>query len=533
MESSVAYAGAFYTLLGFVLFPILWAVPESLITAELATCYPEASGCVAWVAEAFGDDVGLLNGYLTWLSGVTDNSLYPVLFIQYLISDTPSLADNFEQGSLTRWAFIASLTLLLSYLNYRGLEIVGNFNVAICIISIVPFIILSVACIPHIDTAKWFVIPEGAYYGMASIKWGDFMNILFWNLNYWDHAASVTGEVDVPGKTFPRASFYAVLLVTLGYLHPLLATLGVSDDPPSEWDDGYSEIIAKQVSGRWLSLWIVLASGLANLGLYQAEMTADTFQLLGMAERGLIPKIFAKRSPYGTPTFAILVSSVIIAFFSFFDFTELVEMVNFLYIFSLIMEFAAFIKLRVSHGDIHRPFKIPLGTVGCVLMLTPATIFLLVMIALASAKTWAVCGGMIVSGALVHLLMKLAKNKGFCDFVVEGEDSDYSDLLPGPPLSSSCSSTSSSAKWAKLDDNSPSNSGYNSDDDNGRDNVRHSAIDSGKFVLGKPPTGRAVAAAHLGGEVGKQIGNSWDGKEHGMGELATSSSSSKKGAAVR
>jgi amino acid permease len=42
----------------------------------------------------------------------------------------------------------------------------------------------------------------------------------------------------------------------------------------------------------------------------QAEMSADSFQLQGMAERGFLPKAFNVRSKFGTPTVAIIFSSL-------------------------------------------------------------------------------------------------------------------------------------------------------------------------------------------------------------------------------
>ena len=44
--------------------------------------------------------------------------------------------------------------------------------------------------------------------------------------------------------------------------------------------------------------------------LSQAEMSTDSYQLLGMAERGFLPAAFARRSVHGTPTLAILFSSL-------------------------------------------------------------------------------------------------------------------------------------------------------------------------------------------------------------------------------
>ena len=165
-------------------------------------------------------------------------------------------------------------------------------------------------------------------------------------------------------------------------------------------------------------------------------MSSDSFQLMGMAERGLLPKAFAHKSRYGTPTYAIVLGSCCCIFLATFDFSELIEvstdlrskppplyltfrssslpssqMVNFLYIFAQIIEFAAFLKLRISAEKVHRPFKIPLGTRGCFFMLLLPFLFMLVMLYLASAKTWLVCGSMIAAGSVGHCVMEVSRRR--------------------------------------------------------------------------------------------------------------------------
>ena len=54
----------------------------------------------------------------------------------------------------------------------------------------------------------------------------------------------------------------------------------------------------------------------------QAEMCSDSFQLLGMAERGFLPAVLAKRSRHGTPTLAIILSSLGILMLVTFDFLQ-------------------------------------------------------------------------------------------------------------------------------------------------------------------------------------------------------------------
>ena len=73
IEPSIRAAGNFFALLGFVLFPFVWALPEALVTAELGSTFMDPSAGVTWVEEAFGERMGGLCGYLGWISGATDN----------------------------------------------------------------------------------------------------------------------------------------------------------------------------------------------------------------------------------------------------------------------------------------------------------------------------------------------------------------------------------------------------------------------------------------------------------------------------
>ncbi len=66
------------------------------------------------------------------------------------------------------------------------------------------------------------------------------------NLNYWDSVSTLAGEVPNPAKTFPKALFGAVVLVTTTYALPLIVGLGVTTDI-ADWKLGYFASLAKQV----------------------------------------------------------------------------------------------------------------------------------------------------------------------------------------------------------------------------------------------------------------------------------------------
>jgi hypothetical protein len=90
-QDSVRAGGPLLAVLGFLVLPLVWAIPEAMIAAELSTAFPENSGYVAWVTAAFGPWWGFQMGLWSWVSGVLDNGIYPVLFLAYLEEAVPEL----------------------------------------------------------------------------------------------------------------------------------------------------------------------------------------------------------------------------------------------------------------------------------------------------------------------------------------------------------------------------------------------------------------------------------------------------------
>jgi amino acid transporter len=365
MEESVRSAGFFFTILGFVVMPFVWSIPESLITAELGAAYPEASGGVAWVEEAFGSAFGWMAGYLGWVAGATDNAIYPVLFLDYVFQLSSTTGST--PHPLVRFLLLSSVSITLGFLNWLGLQVVGNMSIVIGLLSLAPFVVMIAIGSFQVDPTRWLDGPtslqnttdigttdtgeSSVFDGVSLIQWRPFLNSLFWNLNSFDSTASFAAEVDRPGRTLPRAMFWAIIVINIAYIGPLLVAIGATDSTPAEWVDGYLARAAGIIGGAWLEGWVVLAAGIANIALFQAELSADAFQLMGMAERGFVPSIFSTRSRFGTPTYGIVLGVAVIVAMGSFDLDNLIEMLNLNYAIALLMEYAAFLKLRVTNPD--------------------------------------------------------------------------------------------------------------------------------------------------------------------------------------
>ncbi|KAG9445372.1 hypothetical protein H6P81_016712 [Aristolochia fimbriata] len=415
VEDSVKAAGPLLALLGFLIFPFIWSIPEALITAELGTMFPENGGYVVWVSSALGPYWGFQQGWMKWLSGVIDNALYPVLFLDYLKSAIPAFG-----GGLPRVIAVIVIIVGLTYMNYRGLTIVGWVAVLLGVFSLLPFLVMGLVAVPKLEPSRWFVV------NLEHVDWGLYLNTLFWNLNYWDSISTLAGEVHNPKRTLPKALFYALLLVVLGYFFPLLVGTGAIELHQEMWSDGYFSEAAKLIAGVWLSWWVQGASAFSNMGMFIAEMSSDSYQLLGMAERGMLPEFFGKRSRYGTPLMGILFSATGVILLSWMSFQEIVAAENFLYCFGMILEFVAFIHLRIKYPKVPRPYKVPLGTIGSILMCIPPTALICVVLALASLKIMIISLAAVVIGLVLQPCLHYVDKKTWVRFSIS---TDLPDLL--------------------------------------------------------------------------------------------------------
>lgn len=405
IEDSVQAGGPLLAIIGFCVFPFIWSIPEAFITAELGTMFPENGGYVVWIQEAFGPFWGFQQGWWKWLSGVIDNALYPVLFLDYLKAFVPAVASG-----LPRIIAVLVLTAALTYLNYRGLAVVGKMAIGLGIFSLLPFLVMTLCAIPKLDPTRWLAID------FSTIDWTTYLNTLFWNLNYWDSVSTLVEEVEKPERTLPKALSYALVVVVASYILPLLAGTGATNVIRSEWSDGYFATIATGLGGSWLGWWMAIAAAVSNMGMFEAEMSSDSFQLLGMAKRGMLPKFFARRSAHETPTFGILASASGVLLLSSLSFKEIIAAENYLYCFGMIAEFAAFLWLRKYRYNTPRPYEIPIGFKACILMCIPPVILIIFVMVLATAKVIIISLVVAFIGFLLYPCLEYVKRKEWIQF---------------------------------------------------------------------------------------------------------------------
>jgi amino acid transporter len=126
---------------------------------------------------------------------------------------------------------------------------------------------------------------------------------------------------------------------------------------------------------------MALGAVLSTAGLFMSlVLTNSRLPFVLARDRQLPPALGRIHGRFGTPWIAVVASAAIYAAFASFSFRELIVLNVWLYSLSLLVELAAFVRLRIAEPALPRPWRVPGGTGGMlVAALVPAAVALFAM----------------------------------------------------------------------------------------------------------------------------------------------------------
>ncbi|GJQ14648.1 hypothetical protein GpartN1_g6439.t1 [Galdieria partita] len=395
LEPLVGAAGPLPAIIGILIFPWIWSVPQALMTAELSTMFPKDGGFVLWVYEAFGSFCSFQVGWWTFVDSLVDNALLPRLFSDYL---SVIIGNN----SISRWWTTLGGIVILSFctaLNVIGLHMVGWASVLFTIFVCFPFLLLALMGIPRASPQVWL-----SFRGWKQSHWRLYFASLLWNLCGYDSAGTCAGEVRNASKTYPKAILLSCAMGIVSFLLPILSTVTYNQNWEL-WTDAFWPRACNQVvDGRWLGYWIALGGIISSVGMLNSLLATSSRALYGMVICGLLPKHLGYlHSMYATPIFCILLVSLGTAFCSIFSFESLLQVDSVLYSLKLALELCSFIGLRYSQGHLLRPFRVAGGKKVVWLLVVSGLFCCCGMIMLSNWVAAMTCVVMIVLGIVLYL----------------------------------------------------------------------------------------------------------------------------------
>ena len=377
IEDMVSSFGPGMTLVLLLAAPLLWSLPVALAMSELAAALPDEGGYVTWTRRAFGGFWAFQVGWWSWIQSFVDVAAYPALFVEYVRFWRP------EMTASERWGLVLVFVVLLSGLNLLGIRPTGRAAVVLAGLALAPVVAFTLVGLGAGRVAPWTPFaPEG----QALETLGVGLAVVMWNYSGWDTPSTVLGETRAPERAYRQAMFLALPLLVAAYLLPVGVGLASGAVPWDAWKTGTLPALAQAVGGDWLGHAVALGAVLSTAGLFMSLLLTNSRLPYVLARDGDLPAWLGAIHPrFGTPWPAVLLSTVCYTAFAAFSFRELIVLNIWLYSLSLLVELAAFLWLRAVEPELPRPWRVPGGFGGAVLVAVLPAAFMLGAVATAGA----------------------------------------------------------------------------------------------------------------------------------------------------
>lgn len=366
-------ASIFYIILAAVIF----FIPVSLVSAELATGWPMRGGVYVWVKEAFGPQWGFLAIWLQWIENViwypTALSFIPAT-IAYAIN--PELANN----KYFMLAFILAIFWGCTFYNFLGMRAAGFLSsFGVILGSILPGILIVVLGVywlgsGHVSQIAFSIdnlVPDLTHVSNMVLLAGVLLGIAGMEMS-----AVHAKEVDNPRKDYPKAIFMSALIILVLTALGSLSIAVVVPQKEISLVAGVMEAFDyffKAYHLDWMVPIVALLMSLGGLALVSTWLIGPSKGLLATAENGDIPPVFQKLNKHGMPVPILILQGVIVTGLSLIfllmpsvnsSYWILTALTMQLYLIMYFLMFLAAIKLRYSQPNTPRAYKIPLGNFG-------------------------------------------------------------------------------------------------------------------------------------------------------------------------
>jgi len=373
LTAQYGFSSLFYYLIGMLLF----FIPCSLVSAELASAFPQKGGIYAWVREAMGPKMAFLAIWLLWL----ENVFYFPTVLSF-VAATVAYAFNpaWLQNSTFTFIVVAGSFWISTLLNLRGIKTSGLISTVTVIIgTILPGVLiigLGAAwyfgdsplqinmswnnLVPKLSSANDLSLLAGMLLGFAGIEM----------------SAVHARDVQNPQKGYPRAILLsAAIIATLSVLGTLSIAIVI---PRSEISLVASSMEAINLFmnnygiGKWLPLVAILI-GIGGFGTVSTWAVGPIRGLLAAADGGELPSLFHKVNKHGMPAFMMILQAVIVTIISMLflylpdinsSFWIMIVIASQLYIVMYGIMFICAIILRYKKPNTPRPYRIPFKNIG-------------------------------------------------------------------------------------------------------------------------------------------------------------------------
>ena len=184
IEAAIKSGGILYTLIGLMIIPFVYCLPQSLMCAELSSMMPSYHGYIIWVyrgydTHKFGRIIGFFNAIGNVIATGLDIPIYAVLMCDYF----KTLFDYDNISKFEEYIFKLGVVFIGFIFNAMNINCLGNSSLLFTFIVIVPFL---VGFVYGFDELKWSTITDTSIPTFSDnnenkdYDWGLWLSTMLW-----------------------------------------------------------------------------------------------------------------------------------------------------------------------------------------------------------------------------------------------------------------------------------------------------------------------------------------------------------------
>ena len=387
----------------------LYALFGASSMAELGAAIPRSGGQYNFSRRAIGDYAGFIVGWSDWLSTCGTAAAVAIVISDYSGHLFPILEGHVKLISV-------SIIIGFGILQWRGIRWGSSAQLFSAAIKTVAFLVLVIACFflggaahrAAVEVnATPLALPSGWPLAIAFMLG---LQAVIYTIDGWDGVIYFGEEVREPGRDIPRAIFGSVFSIMGIYL--LLNLIVIYILPMREIAGNMFALgsVAERVFGGLGDPIIRSIMVISMLSCLNANQLFCARILYAMSCDGLFFRKAAKVNQGGTPTIALLLSTIVGVVFVLGSFERVIAMLSFFFVVNYTLSYSSVFVLRKREPGMARPYKAWGYPWTTAIVLVGSVAFLVASI-LTDRKNAPLALAMVVLSYPVYRVMKIASEK--------------------------------------------------------------------------------------------------------------------------
>ena len=333
----------------------LASILGALTFAEVAVLIPKTGGMVAYLGDVFDEKIGFLAG---WMQTII---FYPAFLAGYGVTVGEELAAYI--GPQFELPIAIALIILLVAANTLGSKTAANIQVVSTVCKLIPlFLLMIFGFILGKGDNPIFSPMVGEGKNVGAVLGSTLLAVLF-AFEGWTNVGAIAGEMKNPGKDMPKAIVGGVSIIMAVYFVINMAYLWVIPADQLMTISSPASAVAMELFGPVGGTLIKVGIIISVIGAANGFLMSGSRVAFHLADQGTLPgsKSLAKLNSNHVPSNSIILIGFLACLYSL---SGEFNLLTYLAVFSCwifyTLTFACVIKLRKTHPDLERKYKVPL-----------------------------------------------------------------------------------------------------------------------------------------------------------------------------